>query len=216
MDSNNWQSKSHRSRVEITADILRLLRLGNTGKTEISSYAHLTWDQGIKYTESLVETGLIEAAEEEMGLPCYRITKKGLDALSLVENLKEMLPPDGGVDILHRSKITDVNVGQILVSEDVVYLAKKDHDFATHVQTTLERYCRGDWGDVSDDVSGLKKLSLERNMRLFSSYESDNYPEIWITTEPDRAYTTIMFPEEDVSLEPLEKYWAKVDKSEVK
>ena len=216
MDKNNWQSKPHRSRIEITADILKLLRLGNTGKTEISSYAHLSWDQGIKYTESLIEIGLIETAEAEMGLPCYRITKKGLGVLSLVENLKEMLPPDGGVDILHRSKITEINVGQILVSQGVAYLAKKDHDFATHVQTTLVRYCRGDWGDVSEDVSGLKKISLERNMRLMSAYESDNFPEIWITTEPDRAYTTIMFPEEDVSLEPFEKYWARVDMSEAK
>ena len=31
-----------------------------------------------------------------MGLLCYRVTKKGLNALSLIENIKEMLPRDGG------------------------------------------------------------------------------------------------------------------------
>jgi len=44
-------------------------------------------------------------------------------------------------------------------------------------------------------------------MRLFSSYESKHIPEIWITTEPDRSYSTIMFSDEDVSIEPLEHYW---------
>jgi predicted transcriptional regulator len=216
MVSNNWQSKPHRTRVEISADILRLLRLGKAGKTEISSYANLTWDQGTKYTENLVDSGLIETAEREMGLPCYRITKKGLKALSLIENLKEMLPPDGGVDILHKSKISEINAGQILVSKGVADLAKKDREFATYIETILKRYCRGDWGDKGDDVSDLKTISLERNMRLFSAYESDIFPEIWITTSPDRAYTTIMFPEEDVSLEAFDRYWAKADAQEAK
>ena len=38
-----------------------------------------------------------------------------------------------GVDILHRSKITVINVGQILVTKAIVDLAKQDKDFATYV-----------------------------------------------------------------------------------
>ena len=91
MDKDNRQIKHRRSRVEITADILRLLRLGNTGKTQITHYANLRWDQGLKYIDYLLEENLMERAEEEMGLPCYRITKKGLAVLNLIENLEKDL-----------------------------------------------------------------------------------------------------------------------------
>ena len=164
-------------------------------------------DQGEKYIESLLEADLLEGAEEEMGLPCYRITKKGLNALSLIENIKEMLPPEGTTDILHRSKVVEINVGHILVTKGIANLARENPEFATFVKKSLERYRKADWGDMSDEVERLNNRSLERNMRLFSSYESESFPEIWITTEPDRSYSTIMFPDEDVSIEPLEHYW---------
>ena len=212
MDRDNWQSKHPRSRIEITADILRLLRLGNTGKTQITHYANLRWDQGLKYIDNLLEAELLEGAEEEMGLPCYRITKRGLTVLNLIENLKEILPPEGAIDILHKSKITEINVGNIFMTKGAANLARENPEFATFVKKSLERYRKAAWGNKSDEVERLNIQSLERNMRLFSSYESKDFPEIWITTEPDRSCSTIMFPDEDVSIEPLEDYWSVVSR----
>ena len=206
MDIDNWQPRHPRSRIEIIADILRLLRLGNTGKTQITHYANLSWDQGLKYIESLIEAELLEGAEEEMGLPCYRITEKGLTVLRLIENIKEMLPTEGAVDILNKSKITEINTGNILVTKGVSELLRENQEFAVFVIDCLERYRRADWGDTSQKIRRLNQHILERNMRLFSSYESKDFPEIWITTEPDRSYSTIMFPDEEVSIEPLEDY----------
>ena len=206
MDIDNWRQKHPRSRIEITADILRLLRLGNTGKTQITHYANLSWDQGLKYIESLIEAELLEGIEEEMGLPCYRITEKGLNVLRLIENIKEMLPPEGAVDLLNKSKITEINTGDILVTKGVSELMRENGEFAVFVKKCLERYHRADWGDASQEVRRLNQHILERNMRLFSSYESKDFPEIWITTAPDRSYSTIMFPDEEVSMEPLEDY----------
>jgi len=207
MDTGNWRSRHPRSRIEITADILRLLRLANTGKAQITYYANLNWDQGSKYIDNLLEENLLERAEEEMGLPCYRITKKGLTVLNLIENLKEMLPPEGTLDILHRSKVVEINVGHVLVTKGVADLARENPEFATFVKKSLERYRKADWGEMSYEVERLNNQSIERNMRLFSSYESKDFPEIWITTVPDRSYSTIMFPDEDISIEPLEHYW---------
>ncbi len=200
------QSKHNRSSTEIIADILRLLRLGNTGKTHISHFTHLNWDQALNYIDSLLDAGLVENAEEEMGLPSYRITQKGLAALSLVENLKEMLPPEGVTNILHRSKIIEINTGQILVTKGVAELAGENQEFASFVQNSLDRYRHGDWGDTSEKTRQLNNRLIKRNIRLFSSYESEKFPEIWITTEPDRSYSTIMFPDEVASMEPLENY----------
>jgi predicted transcriptional regulator len=206
MDKDTWQPKHHRSRIEIIADILRLLRLGNTGKIQITYYAYLRQDQASKYIDSLMEANLLEGAEEEMGLPSYRITQKGLTILSLIENLKEMLPLDGTTDILHRSKIVEINVGHVLVTKGVADLSRKNRKFAVFVEESLGRYRQGDWGEMSDEERQLNNQNLETSIRLFSSYESEGFPEIWITTEPDRSCSTIMFPDEDVSMEPREHY----------
>jgi predicted transcriptional regulator len=206
MDTDSWRAKHPRSRIEIVADILRLLRLGDTGKTQITQYANLSWDQGMKYIESLLDAELLEGIEEEMGLPCYRITKKGLTVLRLIEDIKEMLPPEGAVDILNKTLITEINTGNVLISKEVAELFRENQEFAVYLEKCLERYRRADWGDASPQVKLLNQHIIERNMRLFSSYESKGFPEIWITTEPDRSYSTIMFPHEEVSIEPLEDY----------
>lgn len=205
-DKDKWQPKHYRSNIEILADILRLLRLGNTGRIQITHYANLNRKQGITYIDNLLEAGLLEKAEEEMGLPSYRITRKGLAALSLIENIREMLPPEGAADILHRSRITEINIGQIFVTKRVAELINENQGFALFVQKSLERYRKGDWGDMSDTARELNNRFLEKGMRLFSSYGSERFPEIWITTEADRSSSTIMFPDEDVSIEPLERY----------
>jgi predicted transcriptional regulator len=211
-------SKGRRSTVEIIADILRLLRLGRTGRTQIGYIAKLSRDQVLKYLQKLLESGVIEDAGEEMGLPSYRITKKGLTFLGVIENLREMLPTDGKVDILHRSKIVGINIGQVLVTRGVSQQSAEKPEFATFIRESLERYRQGDWGDMSDADKLLNEQSLEKNLRLFSSYESRGFPEIWITTEPDRSYTTIMFPSEQASALPLERYTptTRVESGEVK
>ncbi len=206
MDRDKWQPKHNRSRIDIIADILRLLRLGNTGKTQITYYTSLRQDQASRYVNSLLESGLLEGAKEEMGLPSYRITRKGLAILSLIENLKEMLPADGTTEILHKSRVLEVNVGRVLVSRGVAALARENRKFADFVKESLGRHRKGDWGEMYDELRQLNNQNSGINTRLFSSYESANFPEIWITTEPDRSLSTIMFPDEDVSMEPREDY----------
>ena len=206
MDRDNLQPGRNRSNIEILADILRLLRLGKTGKIQITHYAHLDRDQASNYINSLIESELLEGAEEEMGLPSYRITKKGLAALNVIENIREMLPPEGALDILHRSKIVDINIGQVLMTQGIADLSGDNQEFALFVRKSLDRYRKGDWGNMSDEGKFLNNRFLEKNMRLFSTYGSEKFPEIWITTEPDRSFSTIMFPDEEVSVEPLLPY----------
>lgn len=205
-EQDMWEPKHKRSNIEILADILRLLRLGNTGKIQITHFAHLNSEQASTYIGNLIKAGLLEGAEEEMGLPSYRITKKGLAALSVIENIKELLPPEGALDILHKSRIIEINTGQILVTRRVAELCREDKRFAAFVQKSLDRYRQGDWGNMSEEGKLLNNRFYEKSMRLFSSYGSESYPEIWITTEPDRSYSTVLFPDEEISIEPLERY----------
>lgn len=200
------EPKGRRSSFEIVADILRLLRLGHTGKTEITFFSKMNRGQSSRYLQKLIGAGVIEEAGEEMGMPSYRITKKGLALLSMIENLQEMLPPDDKINILHYSKIEGINIGNILVTRGVAQLSTEKPEFAAFVQRSLDRYRKGDWGEGSAHDKLLNEQSLERNLRLFSSYESGVFPEIWIITEPDRAYTFVMFPDEYASTLLLEHY----------
>jgi predicted transcriptional regulator len=109
----NTEARSPRSNIEIIADILRFLRLGPSGRMEIRATVKLTGEQISNYLNWLMETELLEETTPEMGQVRYRITKKGLDLLSKIESMQEMLPPSGGIDILHRSKLIEIiqNIG---------------------------------------------------------------------------------------------------------
>jgi predicted transcriptional regulator len=201
------QSKDRRSNIEIVADILRLLRLGYASKIEITSVSHINAEQAYKYLEQLIGVGALENAEDKMGLASYRITKKGLALLSKIESLREMLPETGVVDMLHQSRIVEMNIGHILVTGGIAELARDNKRFASFVQTSLDRYRRGDWGEMTEGDKQLNDISEETGRLVLASYEADILPEIWIMTSPDRTYSTVMLPDEYSSAVPLEPYW---------
>lgn len=65
-----------------------------------------------------------------------------------------------------------------------------------HAFTLLSRHQRGDWGDVCEEDRRENELSLQLNFRLLSSYHTSAGEKIWIITEHDRSYTTILLPSE--------------------
>ncbi len=206
-----WQPSGRRNSIEIIADILRLLRLGTTGKTEITSTTKMSHEQTSNYLNWLVELKLLEEADKDIGVPSYRITQKGLNLLSGIENVREMLPRNGKIDILHHSKILEINIGQILVTRGVAELTREKKQFDTFVQKSLGRHRQGDWGEISDEDKHLNDEGLAKGLQLFSSYESGDFPEIWIITEANRSYTTVMFPDELTSMVPMEQYQQAAD-----
>ncbi len=200
------EANNRRSSIEIVADILRLLRLGYASKIEISQVSRINSEQSTKYIGRLIEAGILENAEEKMGLPAFRITQKGLALLSAIETVREQLPEDDVLDVLHKSKITEINVGKIFVTRQIASRLREDRRFAGFLQQSLARYRKGDWGEMSGDDIALNDRSWETGRLLLASYESQGSPEIWITTSADRSYTTIMFPDEYTSMEPPEPY----------
>jgi predicted transcriptional regulator len=82
---------NRRSRFQLAAEILGLLRLGEVGKTEVMYTIRLSHLQTQKYLRWLTELGLIEQSTIESRTQGYRITKHGLDLLSKIEHLQETL-----------------------------------------------------------------------------------------------------------------------------
>jgi hypothetical protein len=52
-----------------------------------------------------------------------------------------------------------------------------------------------DWGDLSAEDKRENDFSLDKELRLLSCYQRNDW-KIWIITEADRSMTMILFPEE--------------------
>lgn len=66
-----------------------------------------------------------------------------------------------------------------------------------------QRHCKADWGDVCHEDRQTNDDALHLGGRLVSAYKIPEAWEggapddkVWIITESDRSYTTIMFPSE--------------------
>lgn len=59
----------------------------------------------------------------------------------------------------------------------------------------LARHRRGDWGELNSHDHRENELSLKHGWRLLSSYPVGD-KKVWIITEADRSYTTILLPSE--------------------
>lgn len=60
----------------------------------------------------------------------------------------------------------------------------------------LIRHQCGDWGDLSDEDKAENDFSVDEHLRIFSAYILPTGVKIWVITEADRSYTTILLPSE--------------------
>jgi len=88
------------------------------------------------------------------------------------------------------------NLGQLVMTRGVNDKVADDEKFAKFITESLKRHATCDWGDLCDEDKQENELSLKAGLRLFSAYEKEGMPKIWIITEANRASTTILFPEE--------------------
>lgn len=88
------------------------------------------------------------------------------------------------------------NPGNLVMTRGISNLLAGNMEFTNHVQLSISRHLAGDWGSVSDDDRVANELALQEGDRLFSVYEKDRVPKIWIITEWDRSVTTVLLPKE--------------------
>ena len=60
----------------------------------------------------------------------------------------------------------------------------------------LDRHVNGDWGDVPEEDKQENEFSVEHGFRILSAYTTSAGDKIWVITEADRSYTTILLPSE--------------------
>lgn len=88
--------------------------------------------------------------------------------------------------------------GQVVMTRSIANRCANDELFAFIVMKTLQMHSTGNWGDVDDEDWNSNQEALKTGDRLFSSYYLDESctEKIWIITEADRSYTTVLFPSE--------------------
>ncbi len=60
----------------------------------------------------------------------------------------------------------------------------------------LIRHANGDWGDLTDEDKQANELALKDDERIVSAYTFEDGRKMYIITEWDRSYTTVLLPEE--------------------
>ena len=86
--------------------------------------------------------------------------------------------------------------GPIVVTRGVHDMMANNEDFTRHVDISLIRHLTGDWGDICDEDRCANEWALGVGEQLLSVYTKEGTPKIWIITEWDRSYTTVLFPED--------------------
>jgi len=95
-----------------------------------------------------------------------------------------------------QGKQVDFELGQLVWTRGVNSKLADDAPFAKFVANSLEQHTNGDWGNMSLEDKNENDFALGKHLRIFSAYEAEGMPKIWIITEADRSSTTILFPEE--------------------
>jgi len=87
------------------------------------------------------------------------------------------------------------SLGMIVVTRGVNDCMVIDTSFSLFIWESLKRHANCDWGELSIEDKKENDFSLDKQLRLLSSYQHGGI-KIWIITEGDRSVTTILFPEE--------------------
>ena len=84
-------------------------------------------------------------------------------------------------------------LGHLVFTASVNDRIADDLGFAAFCIRSLKRHINKDWGDMDAEDKRENEFSIDKPLRIFSSY---NYGEdkIWIITEADRSATTILLP----------------------
>ena len=83
--------------------------------------------------------------------------------------------------------------GRVLVTRGILQMSD---DERSSTLGFLARHLTGDWGDLCKEDRQENELSLRERFRILSSYKTAKGDRLWIITEWDRSYTTLLLPEE--------------------
>lgn len=88
-------------------------------------------------------------------------------------------------------------LGRVVITRGLNNLIENSENLRNELNGALSRYFNCDWGDTCEDDKVLNDAAVKNNNdRIVAKYVLSNNIKIFIITEADRSYTTIMLTEE--------------------
>lgn len=87
-------------------------------------------------------------------------------------------------------------MGELFVTNGVNCLRKEDFKFEVFLHDSMKKYVNGDWGDMCEEDKKLNDYSVINGERIVAKYNYNEDVAIYVITEWNRSYTTIMLTEE--------------------
>jgi len=85
------------------------------------------------------------------------------------------------------------DLGQLVVTPGALAVLEKT---GQNPMEFLSRHVTGDWGEIPEEDKKENLFRLEKGFRLLSSYRTTAGDRVWVITEANRLYTTLLLPEE--------------------
>ena len=85
--------------------------------------------------------------------------------------------------------------GRCVITSGVADTISRNPLFAREVKASFDKHVMGDWGDLSDEDKKANEDALIYEDRIFSAYDTTE-GRLYVITEWDRSYTTLMFSSE--------------------
>ena len=86
--------------------------------------------------------------------------------------------------------------GRLMQTAGIAEAISTSREFSKFVSVSLRRYANCDWGEMDREDAFANDEAVKSGDRIFAAYISPDGVKIWIITEADRSYTTILFPDE--------------------
>lgn len=88
------------------------------------------------------------------------------------------------------------SLGEVFLTSGVASFMKEYDIPYSEITNLLNRHANGDWGNLSENDKEMNEQALRSgNDRILSKYKL-LFEDVYVITESDRSYTTIMFPSE--------------------
>lgn len=87
-------------------------------------------------------------------------------------------------------------LGKLVMTQGINNEVAKNEKFAKEISVCLKRYITCDWGEMCNEDKETNDNALRNgNDRILAAYDTSE-GKIYIITEHDRSYTTILFTHE--------------------
>lgn len=90
--------------------------------------------------------------------------------------------------IIHLGRFT---LGAFYATPGAIEIVPSDE-----IRDLLQRHAACDWGDCCEEDWDANCRAIHEGRRIFSVYTTNSGERVWIITEADRSYTTLLLPSE--------------------